>query len=153
MLQADELDGEIDLRFCTDVTEYAVQRNYGFQIHVSLRAVGGGIPGGPPRGGVGVECGSPAWLPSLISPETLSSEPVGRSAADTELVWGNPRHHWQADSNVGETVEGTGLFRGEEGRVFILCSPPDSRPEIPVPGREGHLPGAQSGEGARKLAR
>ncbi|KAJ7330109.1 hypothetical protein JRQ81_016283 [Phrynocephalus forsythii] len=32
-LQADDLDGEIDLRSCTDVTEYAVQRNYGFQIH------------------------------------------------------------------------------------------------------------------------
>ncbi|XP_058938259.1 TRIO and F-actin-binding protein isoform X5 [Kogia breviceps] len=31
--EADELDGEIDLRCCTDVTEYAVQRNYGFQIH------------------------------------------------------------------------------------------------------------------------
>ncbi|XP_026550692.1 TRIO and F-actin-binding protein isoform X1 [Notechis scutatus] len=31
--EADELDGEIDLRTCTDVTEYAVQRNYGFQIH------------------------------------------------------------------------------------------------------------------------
>lgn len=39
-LQADELDGEIDLRSCTDVTEYAVQRNYGFQIHVRPRAVG-----------------------------------------------------------------------------------------------------------------
>uniref|UniRef100_A0A4X2K457 PH domain-containing protein n=1 Tax=Vombatus ursinus TaxID=29139 RepID=A0A4X2K457_VOMUR len=31
--EADELDGEIDLRSCTDVTEFAVQRNYGFQIH------------------------------------------------------------------------------------------------------------------------
>ncbi|KAM4722400.1 TRIO and F-actin-binding protein [Rhinophrynus dorsalis] len=31
--EADELDGEIDLRTCTDVTEFAVQRNYGFQIH------------------------------------------------------------------------------------------------------------------------
>ncbi|XP_058529189.1 TRIO and F-actin-binding protein isoform X2 [Ochotona princeps] len=31
--EADELDGEIDLRSCTDVTEYMVQRNYGFQIH------------------------------------------------------------------------------------------------------------------------
>ncbi|XP_007939940.1 TRIO and F-actin-binding protein [Orycteropus afer afer] len=31
--EADELDGDIDLRSCTDVTEYAVQRNYGFQIH------------------------------------------------------------------------------------------------------------------------
>ncbi|XP_063282522.1 TRIO and F-actin-binding protein isoform X2 [Pelobates fuscus] len=31
--EADELDGEIDLRTCTDVPEFAVQRNYGFQIH------------------------------------------------------------------------------------------------------------------------
>ncbi|KAG8436294.1 hypothetical protein GDO86_007412 [Hymenochirus boettgeri] len=31
--EADELDGEIDLRTCTNVPEYAVQRNYGFQIH------------------------------------------------------------------------------------------------------------------------
>ncbi|XP_042323029.1 TRIO and F-actin-binding protein isoform X2 [Sceloporus undulatus] len=31
--EADDLDGEIDLHSCTDVTEYAVQRNYGFQIH------------------------------------------------------------------------------------------------------------------------
>lgn len=33
--EADELDGEIDLRTCTDVPEFAVQRNYGFQIHTS----------------------------------------------------------------------------------------------------------------------
>ncbi|XP_067830777.1 myosin phosphatase Rho-interacting protein-like isoform X2 [Heptranchias perlo] len=31
--EADDLDGEIDLRSCNDVTEYQVQRNYGFQIH------------------------------------------------------------------------------------------------------------------------
>lgn len=40
--EADELDGEIDLRSCTDVTEYAVQRNYGFQIHVRLCVGPGG---------------------------------------------------------------------------------------------------------------
>ncbi|XP_075689753.1 TRIO and F-actin-binding protein [Rhinoderma darwinii] len=33
--EADELDGEIDLRTCTDVPEFAVQRNYGFQIHTN----------------------------------------------------------------------------------------------------------------------
>ncbi|XP_053577247.1 TRIO and F-actin-binding protein isoform X2 [Bombina bombina] len=31
--EADELDGEIDLRTCTDVPEFPVPRNYGFQIH------------------------------------------------------------------------------------------------------------------------
>lgn len=34
--QAADLDGEIDLSACYDVTEHPVQRNYGFQIHVSL---------------------------------------------------------------------------------------------------------------------
>ncbi|XP_040215447.1 TRIO and F-actin-binding protein isoform X1 [Rana temporaria] len=33
--EADELDGEIDLRTCTDVPEFPVQRNYGFQIHTN----------------------------------------------------------------------------------------------------------------------
>lgn len=51
LLQADELDGEIDLRSCTDVTEYAVQRNYGFQIHVRPGAAAGGAAWleGPPE--------------------------------------------------------------------------------------------------------
>ncbi|XP_072127840.1 myosin phosphatase Rho-interacting protein-like isoform X3 [Mobula birostris] len=31
--EANDLDGEIDLRNCSNVTEYQVQRNYGFQIH------------------------------------------------------------------------------------------------------------------------
>ncbi|XP_026560173.1 myosin phosphatase Rho-interacting protein isoform X4 [Pseudonaja textilis] len=31
--EAADLDGEIDLSACFDVTEYSVQRNYGFQIH------------------------------------------------------------------------------------------------------------------------
>lgn len=62
MLQADELDGEIDLRSCTDVTEYAVQRNYGFQIHVRLRATWGWWWAAwleAPEGGFGIEHGSP----------------------------------------------------------------------------------------------
>lgn len=32
--QASDLDGEIDLSTCSNVTEYQAQRNYGFQIHV-----------------------------------------------------------------------------------------------------------------------
>lgn len=32
--QASDLDGEIDLSTCCNVTEYQAQRNYGFQIHV-----------------------------------------------------------------------------------------------------------------------
>lgn len=34
--QACDLDGEIDLSSCYNVTEYQAQRNYGFQIHVSV---------------------------------------------------------------------------------------------------------------------
>uniref|UniRef100_G3TRI0 Myosin phosphatase Rho interacting protein n=1 Tax=Loxodonta africana TaxID=9785 RepID=G3TRI0_LOXAF len=35
--EAADLDGEIDLATCYNVTEYPVQRNYGFQIHVCTR--------------------------------------------------------------------------------------------------------------------
>lgn len=34
--QASDLEGEIDLTKCYNVTEYQVQRNYGFQIHVRV---------------------------------------------------------------------------------------------------------------------
>ncbi|XP_078096362.1 uncharacterized protein mpripa isoform X2 [Mustelus asterias] len=36
--EAVDLDGEIDLTSCYDVTEYEVQRNYGFQIHTKVEA-------------------------------------------------------------------------------------------------------------------
>ncbi|XP_038677021.1 uncharacterized protein LOC119979096 isoform X2 [Scyliorhinus canicula] len=35
--EAVDLDGEIDLSSCYDVTEYEVQRNYGFQIHTNAQ--------------------------------------------------------------------------------------------------------------------
>lgn len=35
LLQAADLDGEINLATCCDITDFPVQRNYGFQIHVS----------------------------------------------------------------------------------------------------------------------
>uniref|UniRef100_UPI00398ED2AE myosin phosphatase Rho-interacting protein-like isoform X6 n=1 Tax=Pristiophorus japonicus TaxID=55135 RepID=UPI00398ED2AE len=35
--EAVDLDGEIDLSSCYDVTEYEVQRNYGFQIHTKAK--------------------------------------------------------------------------------------------------------------------
>lgn len=43
LLQAADLDGEIDLSTCYDVTEYPVQRNYGFQIHVRKTWGGGRV--------------------------------------------------------------------------------------------------------------
>lgn len=36
LLQAADLDGEINLSTCYDVTDFPVQRYYGFQIHVSI---------------------------------------------------------------------------------------------------------------------
>lgn len=36
LFQAADMDGEIDLSTCYDVTEFPVQRNYGFQILVSV---------------------------------------------------------------------------------------------------------------------
>lgn len=36
LLQAADLDGEINLSTCYDVTDFPVQRNYGFQIYVSI---------------------------------------------------------------------------------------------------------------------
>lgn len=81
LLQADELDGEIDLRCCTDVTEYAVQRNYGFQIHVRLCA---GVRGEAClEGPLEHSCPSRDWLLSLLYPEALSSEPVRSFTANT----------------------------------------------------------------------
>lgn len=49
--QAADLDGEIDLSTCYDVTEYPVQRNYGFQIHVRTIQRGELVEAG---GGAGV---------------------------------------------------------------------------------------------------
>lgn len=34
--QASDLQGELDLTKCYNVSEYQVQRNYGFQIHVRV---------------------------------------------------------------------------------------------------------------------
>lgn len=79
-LQAADLDGEIDLSTCYDVTEYPVQRNYGFQIHVRptwgggrvrwlsrAPALGAGWLQGA-RGGAGGAC-SAALSRALLSPD------------------------------------------------------------------------------------
>lgn len=36
-VQKDDLDGEIDLKSCVKVSEFDVGKNYGFQIHVSIK--------------------------------------------------------------------------------------------------------------------
>lgn len=35
-VQKDDLDGEIDLKSCVKVSEFDVEKNYGFQIQVSI---------------------------------------------------------------------------------------------------------------------
>lgn len=36
VLQKDDLDGEVDLKSCVKVSEFDVEKNYGFQIQVSV---------------------------------------------------------------------------------------------------------------------
>lgn len=78
-LQAADLDGEIDLSTCYDVTEYPVQRNYGFQIHVRPTWGGGrgrwlsrapGLGAGWLRGArAGAGAHSAALSLALLSPD------------------------------------------------------------------------------------
>lgn len=72
-LQAADLDGEIDLSTCYDVTEYPVQRNYGFQIHVRV------VWGRDAQCwvlGVAVGCAGWCWWvqPTALSRSLLSSD-------------------------------------------------------------------------------
>lgn len=129
LLQADELDGEIDLRSCTDVTEYAVQRNYGFQIHVGCVRQGGhdGGPGG--RAGIErdflSETGFCHSLPrgpvfgasqKLCCQHSVSGESLVSSAGVVQML-GRPGS--QCGSSKSRLVE---------WRNCTLCSTPGSRP-------------------------
>lgn len=42
-LQKDDVDGEIDLKSCVNVSEFDVEKNYGFQIQVRLNSVPGSV--------------------------------------------------------------------------------------------------------------
>lgn len=79
-LQAADLDGEIDLSTCYDVTEYPVQRNYGFQIHVSKTWGGGRVR--LPDGQRGCSCCAAAWGCSSVARETPKR---GHSASSAKL--------------------------------------------------------------------
>nr|XP_030711883.1 TRIO and F-actin-binding protein isoform X2 [Globicephala melas] len=106
--EADELDGEIDLRCCTDVTEYAVQRNYGFQIHTkdavyTLSAMTSGIrrnwiealrktvrPTSAPDVTKLSDCNKENTLHSYGTPK--GSLKAGEQRAGSEVIgWGGPR--------------------------------------------------------------
>ncbi|XP_044289134.1 myosin phosphatase Rho-interacting protein isoform X3 [Varanus komodoensis] len=81
--EAADLDGEIDLSTCFDVTEYPVQRNYGFQIHTkegefALSAMTSGIRRN--------------WIQTIVkhvrpatAPDVTSSLPEEKSKASSSL--------------------------------------------------------------------
>lgn len=72
-LQAADLDGEIDLSTCYDVTEYPVQRNYGFQIHVRRMWGGRRVQMQDSRQGCS-HCAA-AWGCSSVARETFPQKP------------------------------------------------------------------------------
>ena len=72
-LQAADLDGEIDLSTCYDVTEYPVQRNYGFQIHVRKMWAGGRVRLWDGRWGC--SCRAAAWGCSSETGKTSPQTP------------------------------------------------------------------------------
>ena len=83
-LQAADLDGEIDLSTCYDVTEYPVQRNYGFQIHVRNMWGGGRVR--LQDGRRGCSCCAAAWGCLSVAREASPQTPTrGHLASPTVL--------------------------------------------------------------------
>ncbi|KAM4881577.1 TRIO and F-actin-binding protein-like [Thomomys bottae] len=107
--EADELDGEIDLRSCTDVTEYAVQRNYGFQIHTkdnvyTLSAMTSGIRRN--------------WIEALRKTVRPTSAPDVTKLSDCNKE--NTLHSYglqKGSPKVGEQRAGSEVSRGSSRRA------------------------------------
>ncbi|XP_059742285.1 TRIO and F-actin-binding protein isoform X1 [Bos taurus] len=115
--EADELDGEIDLRSCTDVTEYAVQRNYGFQIHTkdavyTLSAMTSGIRRN--------------WIEALRKTVRPTSAPDVTKLSDcnkenTLHSYGTPKGSLKAgEQRVGSEVISRGGPRKADGQRQLL---------------------------------
>ncbi|KAF6340687.1 TRIO and F-actin binding protein [Rhinolophus ferrumequinum] len=115
--EADELDGEIDLRSCTDVTEYAVQRNYGFQIHTkdavyTLSAMTSGIRRN--------------WIEALRKTVRPTSAPDVTKLSDcnkenTLHSYGTPKGSLKAgEQRMGSEVIGRGGPRKADGQRLSL---------------------------------
>ncbi|XP_037702041.1 TRIO and F-actin-binding protein [Choloepus didactylus] len=111
--EADELDGEIDLRSCTDVTEYPVQRNYGFQIHTkdtiyTLSAMTSGIRRN--------------WIEALRKTVRPTSAPdvtklSDRNKENTLHSYGTPKGSLKAgEQRTGSEVIGRGGPRKTDGQ-------------------------------------
>lgn len=84
-LQAADLDGEIDLSTCYDVTEYPVQRNYGFQIHVRKTWGGGRVRLQDSRRGC--SCYAAAWGCSSVAREASPQTPERGHPASPTVLW------------------------------------------------------------------
>nr|XP_015211820.1 PREDICTED: protein outspread-like isoform X1 [Lepisosteus oculatus] len=98
--EASDLDGEIDLTTCYSVTEYQVQRNYGFQIHTqeavyTLSAMTAGIrrnwiqavmknvrpSTAPDVASLPDDCGSITPLDSLLKPDVTHDSPSSEASS------------------------------------------------------------------------
>ncbi|XP_031208589.1 myosin phosphatase Rho-interacting protein isoform X6 [Mastomys coucha] len=93
--EAADLDGEIDLSTCYDVTEYPVQRNYGFQIHTkegefTLSAMTSGIRRN--------------WIQTIMkhvlptsAPDVTSSLPEGKNKSTSFETCSRPNEKQEAE--------------------------------------------------------
>ncbi|XP_034360807.1 myosin phosphatase Rho-interacting protein isoform X4 [Arvicanthis niloticus] len=93
--EAADLDGEIDLSTCYDVTEYPVQRNYGFQIHTkegefTLSAMTSGIRRN--------------WIQTIMkhvlptsAPDVTSSLPEGKNKSTSFESCSRPNEKQEAE--------------------------------------------------------
>nr|XP_015215407.1 PREDICTED: myosin phosphatase Rho-interacting protein isoform X13 [Lepisosteus oculatus] len=110
--EAADLDGEIDLATCFDVTEFAVQRNYGFQIHTkegafTLSAMTSGIRRN--------------WIQAIMknvrpttAPDVTSSLPEEKAKAAAEIQQGPAGP--EADGGGAEQRRSRVRERRREGR-------------------------------------
>ncbi|KAL1287734.1 MPRIP [Ovibos moschatus] len=95
--EAADLDGEIDLSTCCDVTEYPVQRNYGFQIHTkegafTLSAMTSGIRRN--------------WIQTIMKHVHPTSAPdVTSSLPQVKARSGSPSETRPPEKQDGELVE------------------------------------------------
>ncbi|NXG49077.1 MPRIP protein, partial [Psilopogon haemacephalus] len=111
--EAADLDGEIDLSTCYDVTEYPVQRNYGFQIHTkegefTLSAMTSGIRRN--------------WIQTIMkhvrpttAPDVTSSLPEEKSKTSSSFETG-PKPSEKVDAEQAELDQEQKRSRARERR-------------------------------------
>ncbi|XP_041076960.1 protein outspread-like isoform X2 [Polyodon spathula] len=127
--EASDLDGEIDLTACYNVTEYQVQRNYGFQIHThedvyTLSAMTAGIrrnwiqavmknvlpSTAPDVASLPDEHGSPTHLDALLKPDVTQDSPSsGASSVEREAGQKKSRIHERRREGRSKTFDWAGF--------------------------------------------